>query len=66
MVQKYNARTNFNWRKYAHFAPSCVKEQNSFGWGSVMMLAAISNDSETVMIYVSCNLTAQKFIYNIL
>jgi hypothetical protein len=35
---------------------SCVQEVDSFGDGSVMMWAAISNDRKTDIVHVPCNL----------
>jgi hypothetical protein len=41
--------------------PPCVQEVDSFGGGSVMMWAAISNDRKTDLVHVPGNLTAVRY-----
>ena len=43
------------------FSSSCVQEVDSFGGGSVMMWAAISNDRKTDLVHVLRNLTAVRY-----
>ena len=44
-------------RRNERFSSSCVQEVDSYGGGSVMMWAAISNDSKTELVHVLGNLT---------
>ena len=48
-------------RRNERFSSSCVQEVDSYGGGSVMMWAAISNDSKTELVHVTGNLTAVKY-----
>ena len=41
--------------------PPCLQEVDSFGGGSVMMWAAISNDRKTDLVHVPGNLTAVRY-----
>jgi hypothetical protein len=53
-------------RQNKHFSSSSVQEVDSFGGGNVMMWAAISNDRKSDLVHVPSNLTAVRYINDIL
>lgn len=58
--QWYHGRTTVYRRRNEHFAPTCVQEDDRFGRGSVMMLAAIPYNRKTNIVRVQGNLTTQR------
>ena len=61
LLQKRDGRIRVNRRRNERFSSSCVQEVDSFGGGSVMMWAAISNDRKTDLVHVPGNLTAVRY-----
>jgi hypothetical protein len=61
LLQKRDGRIRVNRHRNERFSSSCVQEVDSFGGGSVMMWAAISNDRKTDLVHVPGNLTAVKY-----
>ena len=61
LMQKRDCRIRVYRRRNERFSSSCVQEVDSYGGGSVMMWAAISNDSKTELVQVPGNLTAVRY-----
>ena len=61
LLQKRDVRIRVYRRRNESFSSSCVQEVDSFGGGSVMMWAAISNDRKTDLVHVPGNLTAVRY-----
>jgi transposase len=59
LLQKRDGRVRVYRRRNER--SSCVQEVDSFGGGSVMMWAAISNDRKTDLVHVPGNLTAVRY-----
>jgi hypothetical protein len=55
LLQKRDGRIRVYRRRNESFSSSCVQEVDSFGGGSVMMWAAISNDRKTDLVHVGSN-----------
>jgi transposase len=66
LLQKRDSWIRVYRYRYERFFSSCVQEVDSFGGGSVMMWAAISNDRKTDLVHVPGNLTAVRYINEIL
>ena len=61
LLQKRDGRIRVYRRRNERFSSSCVQEVDSFGGGSVMMWAAISNDHKTDLVHVPGNLTVVRY-----
>ena len=61
LLQKRDGRIRAYRRRNERFSSSCVQEVDSFGGGSVMMWAAISNDRQIDLVHVPGNLTAVRY-----
>ena len=64
LLQKRDDRIRVYRRRNERFSSSCVQEVDSFGGGSVMIWAAISNDRKTDLVHVPGNLTAVRYRRN--
>ena len=61
LLQKRDGRIRVYRRRNERFSFSCFQEVDSYGGGSVMMWAVISNDSKAVLVHVPGNLTAVRY-----
>ena len=61
LLQKRDGRIRVYRRQNERLSYSCVQEVASFGGGSVIMWAAISNDHKTNIVHVPGNLTAVMY-----
>ena len=66
LLRRHNGRCRVYRRRNERFAANCVLEADRFGGGSVMMWAAISYNGKTDLVQVQGNLTAQRYIDQIL
>ena len=60
LLQKRDGRIRVYKRRNERFSSSCVQKVDSFGGGSDMMWAAISNDRKTDLVHVPGNLMAVR------
>ena len=61
LLQKRDGRIRVYRRRNERFSFSCVEEVDSFGGGSIMMWAAISNDRKTDLVHVPGNVTTVRY-----
>jgi len=61
MLQKRDGRIRVYRSWNERFSSCCVQEVDSFGGGSVIMWAAISNDRKTDLVHVPGNLRAVRY-----
>jgi len=60
LLQKRDGRLRVYKRRNERFSSSCVQEVDSYSGCSVMMWAAISNDSKAELVHLQGNLTAVR------
>ena len=65
LLQKRDGRIRVYRRRKERFSSSCVQGVDSYDGSSVMMRAAISNDSKAEFVHVLGNLAAVRYIYEI-
>jgi len=65
-LQSCDGRTRVYRHRNEHFVPACVQEVGRFGGGSVMIWTAISYNRRRHLVRVQGNLTAPRYIDDIL
>ena len=66
LLQRHDGRQRVYRRRNERYAPNCVRQVDHFGGGSVMMWGAISYTGRTDLVLVQGNLTANRYIDQIL
>ena len=66
LLQRNDGRQRVYRRRNERYAPNCLRQVDHFGGGSVMMWGAISYTGRTDLVLVQGNLTANRYIDQIL
>ena len=66
LLQRRDGRQRVYRRQNERFAPNCIRQMDRFGGGSVMVWGAISYNHRSELVVVQGNLTANRYIEQIL
>lgn len=66
LLRKRDGRDRVYRRRHERFAPNCIRQVDTFGGGSVMVWGAISYNRKSELVLVQGNLTANRYIDQIL